>query len=263
MVTNLTLAWHHGVLVEEPAPAADAPILAADSWFVSDGHSRALALHRSRFFSAVGTVTPALDLDGFWAAAIAAVPASGQWFPRVELAAPDGVARLALRLRPAPPRSRSIVVLTHHGPDPRRNPSVKGPDLGAMAALRGQAMQRGADEAVITAPDGCVVEGATTALLWWRGNTLCAPAPEFERVDSVTAKTIVTVAAARGTAVRYEAVRPRGLDGLELWAVNALHGIRIITAWLDGPRPAAEPGRLGAWRASLDALSRPLLPSRT
>ena len=51
---------------------------------------------------------------------------------------------------------------------------------------------------------------------------------------------------------------PEELDGLEVWALNALHGIRIVTSWIDGPATAEEPGRLATWQARLDALRKPL-----
>ena len=106
--------------------------------------------------------------------------------------------------------------------------------------------------------EGFVVEGAYSALLWWRGDTLCAPPLEFDRVDSVTARTVLAVATALGVEVLREAVTPAELDGLEIWSLNALHGIRIVTRWIDGPEPAEQPGRLRAWRARLGKLSRPL-----
>jgi hypothetical protein len=68
----------------------------------------------------------------------------------------------------------------------------------------------------------------------------------------------VVLATALGVDVRRERVAPGDLDGLEIWALNSLHGIRIVTAWADGPAPAAEPGRLATWRRRLDALRRPL-----
>ncbi|MDQ1606009.1 MAG: hypothetical protein QOJ18_376, partial [Microbacteriaceae bacterium] len=46
-----------------------------------------------------------------------------------------------------------------------------------------------------------------------------------------------------------------------IWAVNALHGIRIVTAWVDGPQTAEEPGRLTKWRTLLDRLRKPLPPA--
>ena len=47
-------------------------------------------------------------------------------------------------------------------------------------------------------------------------------------------------------------------DGTELWALSALHGIRIVTAWVDGPSLAEKPGRLAQWRTRLDALRKPV-----
>jgi hypothetical protein len=53
-------------------------------------------------------------------------------------------------------------------------------------------------------------------------------------------------------------VTPAELDGTELWALSALHGIRIVTSWVDGPQLAEQPGRLATWRTRLDALRKPL-----
>jgi hypothetical protein len=48
------------------------------------------------------------------------------------------------------------------------------------------------------------------------------------------------------------------LDGTELWSLSALHGIRIVNRWVDGPGTAELPGRLQQWRDRLDALRRPI-----
>jgi len=69
---------------------------------------------------------------------------------------------------------------------------------------------------------------------------------------------VLTVAAALGIEVLREPVTPADLDGLEIWALSSLHGIRIVTRWIDGPQPAEQPGRLRSWRARLGKLSRPL-----
>jgi branched-subunit amino acid aminotransferase/4-amino-4-deoxychorismate lyase len=77
----------------------------------------------------------------------------------------------------------------------------------------------------------------------------------------VTAKSTLTLAAALGVDIYHEDVAPTELEGLEIWAVNALHGIRIVTAWVDGPQTAEEPGRLTKWRTLLDRLRKPLPPA--
>jgi len=253
---------------------APAVILAADSWLVTEGSALAIGLHRARFFDAVfelaerhGRVgeVDGLDLDSFWDAAIARIPRTGDWFPRVELRVQHDAAELLLRMRPAPARHRSLRLATFRGRDPRTEPWIKGPDLEAMTRLRTQAQQHGADEAVLLdAGDGAdrrpgaVVEGSTTALAWWTGDALCVPSIELPRVDSVTLRSVLALAAATGVDVLHDSVTPEALEGCEVWALNALHGIRIVTGWVDGPATAALPGRLDSWRARLAALRKPL-----
>jgi branched-subunit amino acid aminotransferase/4-amino-4-deoxychorismate lyase len=245
----------------DPVDRTDLAIEVADSWLVTDGAALALPLHHDRFLASIaarGFILP--GTESFWDAAVAAIPRSGDWFPRVELQSHSGRQQLVFLLREAPERERSIVLVTHDGADPRTAPRIKGPDLDALLELRAAAQQRGAGDAVLLSPGGSVVDGATSALLWWRGEILCSPAPELDRVDSVTAKSILTLATALGVDIYHEDVAPGELDGLEIWAVNALHGIRIVTAWVDGPRTAEEPGRLAKWRTLLDRLRKPLPP---
>jgi hypothetical protein len=69
----------------------------------------------------------------------------------------------------------------------------------------------------------------------------------------------VAVAPALASVVAVRRAPPYHLDGREVWAANALHGIRIVTAWHAGPLSTAEePGRLSRWRLRMDALRRPL-----
>lgn len=262
-----TFLWSRGVLeAREDCDVAPATIEAADSWLVADGAALALDLHRARFAAAIPRETAAaLDADAFWDAAIAAIPRAGDWFPRVELRTQLERPQLLFRSRPAPERSRSIVLATHRGRDPRTRPRVKGPDLEAMTRLRTSVQALGAGDAVLLSPEGFVVEGSTTALAWWRGEKLAVPADRLDRIDSVTLRSVLALATATGVDVLREEARPEDLEGCEVWALNALHGIRIVTAWLDpdapegvGPATAEEPGRLERWRRRLDALRRPL-----
>lgn len=232
-------------------------VVAADSWLVVDGRVLALDLHRTRFLEAL----PAEWRDRgeeFFDAAVAAIPRQGEWFPRVDLRGEGDRLELQLRMRPAPERTRSVVVATHRGPDPRREPNVKGPDLATMLRLRTEAQQRGAGEAILVSPEGYLVEGAYSGLAWWRGDLLCFPAHDLDRVDSVTARTLETLASALGVEVLHEHVTASELDGHEVWTLSALQGIRIVTQWVDGPQLAELPGRLDLWRRRLESLRRPL-----
>jgi branched-subunit amino acid aminotransferase/4-amino-4-deoxychorismate lyase len=225
----------------------DTAIVAADSWLVSDGATLAIDAHKERFFAAAGRH------DEFWEAVVATVPSAGEWFPRVEF---HDTGRLLFRLRSAPERYRSVVVASHRGADPRTTPTIKGPDLAALTRCRTAVQSIGASEAVILSEDGYVVEGTTTALVWWRGSILCFPPGGLERVPSVTAGSLIALATALGVETFEEPVTPAELDGTELWALNALHGVRIVTTWVDGPQLAELPGRARLWRERLTALTR-------
>jgi branched-subunit amino acid aminotransferase/4-amino-4-deoxychorismate lyase len=231
----------------------------ADSWFVDDGKALALGLHRERFLGSMDPfVRESTSADDFWDASIALIPREGEWFPRVELQRRGEGLLLVFRLRSAPERKNNLVETTWRGPDPRTVPRVKGPDLAAMTRVRTTAQAEGASEAVILSTDGFVVEDAHSGLLWWRGDILCGPPADFARVDSVTVRSVLTLARALGVETYEEAVTPAELDGTELWSLNALHGIRIVTRWVDGPELAQLPVRLSIWRARMDALRKPI-----
>jgi hypothetical protein len=55
----------------------------------------------------------------------------------------------------------------------------------------------------------------------------------------------MTVAA--GLDVREEDVRPDDLMGVQLWALNALHGIRGVTGWPGGPALSLDDDLLNTW----------------
>lgn len=230
-------------------------MVAADSWLVVDGTVLALEAHLARFRAAVGAAVSASELEEFWAATIDTIPADGTWFPRVELEIVRGAPRLSARIRPAPERSTTAVLATWTGDDPRISPTTKGPDLAAMQRLRTAVQPLGATEAVIVV-DGAVVEGAYSALLWWRGDVLHVPPATAPRIPSVTAAQLLALAAERGVEAREEASTPIDLEGAEVWVCSALHGIRVATAWVDGPALAVEPGRRDTWAAALGSRRR-------
>ncbi|MFJ8893636.1 aminotransferase class IV [Leifsonia sp. NPDC102414] len=252
--------WRDGELVggERDGAAPGHTLDVADSFLVADGTVLALGLHRERFLDSVREqgFRDRTAAESFWDAAVAAIPRSGSWFPRFELATIRDAHLLRFRLRTAPALTESVVLATADD-DHRRVPDIKGPDIERLGVLRERAQRAGADEAVIL-DNGLISDGTTTALLWWRGDTLATPPLTFAKVDSVAARTVRGVAAAMRIPVDEEAVTPAELDGAVVWAVNALHGIRAVTAWLDGPRVAQDAARTAAWRSRLAALARPI-----
>jgi branched-subunit amino acid aminotransferase/4-amino-4-deoxychorismate lyase len=236
-----------------------------DSWLVADGRVRAFDAHERRFGRACAALA-GVDRERtreFMRAAIARVPAAGRWFPRAELADVDGVdgnPRLRLRIRPAPPRGHSVRLWISPSADARTNPAVKGPDLDWLAAQRKAAVAAGADEAVLLSPDGRVREGSTASILWWRGDTLCAPPADGHLLPSVTRELLLRAVEAAGYPVSISSAEPAGLGGLEVWTVNALHGIRPVTAWAGTGIVAGPAQRAPRWQAYLDGLSREVRP---
>ncbi|ODA90753.1 hypothetical protein ATY41_08895 [Leifsonia xyli subsp. xyli] len=257
--TDIMFDWSAGALVtRDDGDTGRTALLVADSFLVAEGRALALGLHRERFAGSAARqgFRDGPELNAFWDAAVETLPAAGGWFPRFELARVGGALRLRFRLRTAPPLGAELVVATAIG-DPRTEPDVKGPDIERLGALRQAAQRRGAQEAVILA-DGAVCDGVTTALLWWREGTLFAPPLSLARVDSVAARTVRGIAAAMRVPVVEAAVCPAALEGAALWAVNALHGIREVTAWVDGPALGRDAERTLAWRARFAALARPI-----
>lgn len=232
----------------------------ADSWLVADGGVRALQLHRDRFLGAVAsqTAVDAGSAAAFWDAAVAELPRTGEWFPRVDALQIGDDTTLVVRIRPAPPLGASVRVASLDEGDPRTDAAVKGPDIERLGVLKSDAAHNDIDEPVIVSVSGHIVDGATSAVLWWRGDRLLAPSASLRRVDSVTAKSLRLLASATGTASGEEFATPADLAGCEVWVVNALHGIRVVTSWKDGPRLGRNPRRAAVWQRRLDALVRPL-----
>ena len=213
-------------------------LLAADSWFVEHGRMRAFDRHRARFADAAAQVGVGESVTGdFWAAVVGKIPATGEWFPRVDLLEPtSGSERsLAFRLRPAPERTQELRVLVPPYCDPRSAPGRKGPDIGLLGSVRSEAREQfDCDEVLLLSEHGYVIEGATTSLLWWDSGTLCVSDPELGALPGVTSAMVLDEARARSIPVDSRRARPEELVGHEVWLVNALHGIRRVKEYVDG-----------------------------
>ena len=216
----------------------------ADSWLVEDGRVRQLDRHLERFRASIKLVAPDhLEfLDEFFEAVKAAVPRSGRWFPRIEFHENDSSRHhLHLRLREAPQQQDTATLWTLDETDPRESPLVKGPDLSLGQQLRRRANLHGADEAVLLDADGFLLEGALSSIVWWRDDVLCAPGDDLPWLPSITRESVLSIATQSGFQTKTESVRPESLNGLEIWLLSSLHGIRLVTAWgslPDGPAPA-------------------------
>jgi len=217
---------------------------------------RGFPLHARRFTDACSRFAEARGLfsvpatDGFLSAVAESLPARGRWFPRVELVETGSGPRLRFWLRPAPPRT-STVRLWHSGTDLRGLPAVKGFDLDHLNALRAAAVAAGADEALLLSPEGHVLEGSTTSIVWWRGDILCGPPPGPGLLPGITRALLGELA---GQPVVPESATPAELTDVAVWTVNALHGVRPVTAGL-GRFREADLARAEHWQSRLEALA--------
>jgi branched-subunit amino acid aminotransferase/4-amino-4-deoxychorismate lyase len=242
------LRWTPAGLVEATdAPAG--PLLVADSWLLDDGHVRAGGAHWARFEGSCAQAgADVAEVARFRDAVAAALPASGRWFPRVELRAQG----LALRVRRAPPVAAEASVEVATPGDPRHRPGVKGPDLALLVGLRAASP---ADEVLLCDDAGALLEGALSSLLWWEGEALCST-PDELILPGVTRAVLLVLARQRGIEVRRRSPLPAELAGREVWLTSALHGIRVVSAWVAPAQPAGAAWRAEAWRAALARVDR-------
>lgn len=262
MAAPQTFLWTADGLVESE-PIAPDEVLAADSWRLEDGKVVALERHRVRFQDTVCVHRSLIDTSHeFVEAVVDALPREGSWFPRIDLIRHNDQVWFRYQQRPRPPVDTRAVVTTARL-DPRVHPTIKGPDLHALNALRAEAQEEGADEAIIV-QNGYLCEGAYSTVMAWSmdGRTLHSMGPNDPRVPSVTERVIQDIATERGITVSQDRFTPREIHGLEVWIVSALHGIRVATQWLDGPMLQPDQQRRDEYQALWWSRAKSLPPPR-
>lgn len=234
-------------------------VLIADSFLVQDGKVRSLQLHIDRFLRGLDLKTPELkdSFNHFFEQAIALIPRTGRFFPRIEVQDLDKPT-FVFTLRGAPKQLGAATLWTYPKPDPRADLIVKGPELALGTKLRALAHLEGADEAILLNSYGEVSEGALSSLVWWRGDVLCAPSNEIPWLESVTRQEIFQLAESMGIQTMLEHRRPEELIGLELWLLSSLQGIRVVTNWLEVSDNFAEGKHVSAFEKRMKLLATAL-----
>ena len=102
---------------------------------------------------------------------------------------------------------------------------------------------------VIADDEDRLLEGAYTSLLWWEEDTLCAVPDDAPILPGITRALLLELA----PTVELRRPAPDDLAGRETWLVSALHGIRAVTRWVDGPQPG-EAARAPEWQRRLESL---------
>lgn len=215
-------------------------------------------------------------VDAFLEEALPRIAAYGEGFPRLELwggpkSTATADAELRLSLRPLP-ELRDRIELRTAGRVRLESPGRKGPNIARLAELN---RELGA-EALLLDRRGRALEGATTSLIWWTDDTdesghlveqrWGKPA---NRVESVTESLLQEAAQKRLVGAKPHRqrtgplssgrLRPAELARFEVWAVNALHGIRVVTSIDGSPQPAPHEQRLRWFREALDRAWEPII----
>ena len=227
-------AWR-GDFVECDVP--DGPLDVADSWRHSSGRTNGLALHFERFSLAAGGLP-----EGF-VDKLMPLLSEGELFPRIALSQ----GRLLLDVRPAPPPRPTTSLTYVRAPDPRTQPTVKGPDFAAFHAYRSRHQVAGTDDAVIVDTHGAMVETTTGALVMWDGDALCAS--DGVRLPSVTLHQVVARTETLGLPVVRRRLTPELAAAHPLWFLNSLHGISPVSELHVGDEVITPPGHpvAGEW----------------
>lgn len=229
--------FSHGQWVAAPLEESDLEVLAADSFVVDQGHAVGFRRHLDRFRQAVedSGAKAGDDLDSFLDQAIAEIPLTGRWFPRIDLVTNSDATWWRYHHRAAPPTETKVrLAVAPH--DPREKPWRKGPDLKRMGQLR-ESVADIADEALIVSGDGTVVEGAYSSIVVidpQRREASITPR-EHLRIPSVTEQIVTECLTSEGFSVSEQAHTIESLAGHEVWILSALHGIRVATEIHGGP----------------------------
>jgi len=251
-------SFENNALVETSSQhLLEGQLAVADSWLVEEGRVRHLQEHFDRFTTWALENSVREDYSEFCKSVRSAIPLEGHWFPRIELLAnPEtGSSQLVYRLREAPEPIETMTLWSFNEPDPRLNPTVKGPDLSLGLQMRRAAQMHGADEAVILNSEGYILEGALSSLVWFRGDVLCAPGNDLPWIPSITRMEVFAIAEQMGLSTRTEKVKPADLVDLEIWGLSSLHGIRPVTEWVGLGGPVGQPRHFEAFNKRLRMLS--------
>lgn len=235
----------------QPALQTQPPTV-IDSFLLIDGHARGFDSHCRRFRTSCLALQTAREeeIDRFLAAVKRELPLHGEWFPRLE-SLPGGTLRV--RFRPAPKRREATTLTTVMvQPGKIQHPTIKGPDLLELLRIKNAVPT---DDAVLVSPRG-VHETTTAALMAWKDNELVSM--RAERLDSVTEHMVIEIARKLGYGVAQKTYDLSALHGVELWVVNALHGISRVSE-LDGEPVPCDTQRLARFRHMLAGKQQPLI----
>ncbi len=261
MAQPISLRFEEGNLRPVDAAPVSRTVLAADSFVITDGRAVGWKKHIDRFEHAVVQAAGSLPegWETFLDQSLSTLHRTGQWFPRFDYSNVDGNPTLLLLIRSCPTRFDSVVVATA-STDTRKVPWRKGPDLHRMGLLREEVALRGAGEALILGPESVVIEGAYSAVLVWKNDhTVSVTPPKYPRIPSVTESVVSQILSASGVEVINYPHKVGEMENKEVWVVSALHGIRAVSSFIDGPSLLVDRHRRHHFQAVWESRATPLV----
>lgn len=241
------------VAAHDPLELDASPDL-ADSFLARRATVRNFTAHRRRFEEGLRALAPARlnQLEDFYRSVALELAEETESFPRLDLV--NGA--LWLRVRPLPLLNKSVEATSAELHV--ENEDVKGPNIARYTSVN----QANAGETIRVDTDGYVLEGASSALVWWDNaeSTLHVVGAE-NRIWSTTESFLVAAAQERGIQIAQSRIRLHALSQHEVWAVNGLHGIRVITSLDGNALPPPNQHRLDDFSATFDASWQPISSS--
>ena len=248
-----------GTLAAEPRAQRRTPMTAlraADSWLVVDGRVRAVERHWARFCAACGEhgVGPEA-LAAFRARVEREVPAAAAGSRASSCArtasSPSSCGRRRRASRPSWRGSPTCPIPALPAPQGSRPRPARRPARarGGPRRRRGRARRRRRAPARGRVHEPAVVGG---------GDAVRVP-DDAPILPGITRALLIELAGERARPSRSGAPRPTELAGRETWLVSALHGIRAVTGWAGGTRPARRRARRpGSACSTTSPVPRPL-----
>lgn len=246
-------------------PAESKQLLVADSFRGRfnpvSGHVevRGFERHVERFSAAVINNTDLThnDLSDFVEHSRTLIDEYGEGFPRLELWLNAGITTpsLSLQLRPLPAITESIAMKSVVGFN-RITPETKGPNISRFSELN----SRLGAEALLVDDDGGIIEGSTTSIMCVPKEVEVGSVQQLftiarkDRVWSITEALLAEIVSDElGWDVIEADLRLSDCSQYEMWAVNALHGLRRVSS-VDGVAQTSH--HLAAFSALRDLLDR-------
>ncbi|HIW45957.1 MAG TPA: aminotransferase class IV [Candidatus Yaniella excrementigallinarum] len=219
------------------ATSENETLLVADSWRVRSGETWGLDDHVQRFMAGIATQSPEhlapIAAQHFTAMLDQQLRELSQqypgtdFFPRISVEPYQGAWRIVLLVRSAPPARQTTSLWIPAATDPRKLPTVKGPDIAMLSRM----VRNAPADDVVLHDGGKVHEASTGALLIWPDTRQLVLCQAVQQLPSIAAQRIAQQAKTHNILVTRRPVTIQQIASgrFPVWFANTLHGISAVT----------------------------------